>query len=198
MTQCDPCVHAAVCRVPGPQTPPLHWAFCSSWRARNAIGGCKWKMILVESCRMHGRYICRMSDACELKSLLNLVYTSSIGLWRGTLRCTMMYHVDLYYKFYRFAFVDDLDAPGIPRVSNATQNAAVQDSVPETFASAVVAEDSSFFGAEARRSTRSGLGSGRCFIKVLHRCPNETCWCNMTHVFFLLELRFQGSKLVAL
>lgn len=29
-----------------------------------------------------------------------------------------------------------------------------QDSVPETFASAVVAEDSSFFGAEARRSTR--------------------------------------------
>ena len=85
----------------------------------------KWKMILVESCRMHGRYISRMSDECELKSLLNLGYTLSIGLWRGTLRCTMMYHLDLYMylyhnmMFYRFAFVDDLDDPGIPRVSNA-------------------------------------------------------------------------------
>lgn len=29
-----------------------------------------------------------------------------------------------------------------------------QDSVAETFASAVVAEDNTFFGAEARRSTR--------------------------------------------
>jgi hypothetical protein len=87
----------------------------------------------------------------------------------------------LYHNmmFYRFAFVDDLDDPGIPRVSNAV-NAECR---------------SPGFGARdfclccgcwrqqllrcwgtAKHKVGAGLG------KVLHRCPNETCWCHMTHV----------------
>ena len=150
------------------------------------IGGCKWKMIF---CRiLYNTWTVHIIlPFVRLKSCLHFVFWTMERKLYDVAWCTML-----------ICFLDSgmcMICPMMPMMldlladhppdscrdsANISNAQPVQESVPETFASAVVAEDSSFFGAEARRSTRPGLGWGASSTQ---------------HV---MELRFQGSKPVAL